>query len=262
MTFELPTLIATALETWPYLALHDLLKYLIAAASMALALRLAPGAWVALRRLQVRLPGAEDIRRELLYSTLTVLVFSVISTAIVLGAEHGLFRVYRDIADFGWAYFLASIALLIVAHDTYFYWTHRLMHSRYLFRFFHRVHHLSRAPTPWAAYAFAPAEAVVQAAFLPLALLVFPAHWTAIFLFALHMIVRNVLGHSGVSVEPARLLRGWWGRWMTTTAHHDLHHERGRYNYGLYFAWWDRLMGTEHPDYRARLREISTRAER
>ncbi len=39
---------------------------------------------------------------------------------------------------------------------------------------------------------------------------------------------------------------------LTTTTHHDLHHAQAGWNYGLYFTWWDRLMGTEHPDYHAR----------
>lgn len=259
MPVEFAALLDSALRIWPHVALHDAIKYLLAAGSAALALRLAPSAWRALRRLQSRSPRAKDIRRELLFSSLTVMIFSLNGTAIVLGARMGLLQVYGDVASFGWPYFFASLVALIVAHDAYFYWTHRLMHSRLLFGLFHRVHHLSLAPSPWAAYAFAPAEAVVQAAFLPLALAVLPVHWSAIFLFTLHMIVRNVLGHSGVSVEPNRLLRGAWARWFTTTAHHDLHHERGRGNYGLYFAWWDRLMGTEHPEYRARLDKVIAR---
>jgi uncharacterized protein (DUF2147 family) len=32
-----------------------------------------------------------------------------------------------------------------------------------------------------------------------------------------------------------------------------MHHQHGRHNYGLYFAWWDRWCGTEHPEYRASL---------
>ncbi|MGH8676593.1 MAG: sterol desaturase family protein [Burkholderiales bacterium] len=259
MSVEFSSMLDAALKTWPGAVLHDLLKYALAAAAMALALRLAPRSWIAPRRLQARASRAGDIVREMLYSASTVLIFSINATAIVIGADYGLFRVYRDIAEFGWPYFLASLAILIIAHDAYFYWTHRLMHSKRLFRLFHRAHHLSRTPTPWAAYAFAPAEAVVQAAFLPLALLILPAHWFMLFLFTLHMIVRNVLGHSGVAVEHARMQQGVWSRWMTTTAHHDLHHERGQYNYGLYFAWWDRFMGTEHPEYRARLREIIAR---
>ena len=43
-------------------------------------------------------------------------------------------------------------------------------------------------------------------------------------------------------------------RYVTTTTHHDLHHSSGRYNYGLYFTWWDRWMGTEHPEYVRRFR--------
>jgi len=40
---------------------------------------------------------------------------------------------------------------------------------------------------------------------------------------------------------------------------HDLHHEHGRYNYGLYFRWWDKLMGTEHPDYRRKFEAVTER---
>ena len=39
---------------------------------------------------------------------------------------------------------------------------------------------------------------------------------------------------------------------LTTTTHPDLHHSSAGANYGLYFTWWDRLMGTEHPEYYAR----------
>ena len=37
--------------------------------------------------------------------------------------------------------------------------------------------------------------------------------------------------------------------WITTVTHHDLHHAQAGWNYGLYFTWWDRMMGTEHPRY-------------
>jgi lathosterol oxidase len=98
-----------------------------------------------------------------------------------------------------------------------------------------------------------PWFAALQAVFLPLTLLVLPLHPTVIFVFLAYMIVRNVLGHAGVELMPRSWLGGWWGRWFTTTLHHDLHHAGGRFNYGLYFTFWDRLCGTEHPQYQARL---------
>jgi sterol desaturase/sphingolipid hydroxylase (fatty acid hydroxylase superfamily) len=64
--------------------------------------------------------------------------------------------------------------------------------------------------------------------------------------------VRNTIGHSGYELMPA----GRDGRplfdWVTSVTHHDLHHAYSEYNFGLYFTWWDRWMGTEHPEYHAR----------
>lgn len=55
---------------------------------------------------------------------------------------------------------------------------------------------------PWAAYSFAPAEAVIQAIFLTLILLALPLHSLVISVLLVHMIVRNVLGHAGVELMP------------------------------------------------------------
>jgi Delta7-sterol 5-desaturase len=87
-------------------------------------------------------------------------------------------------------------------------------------------------------------------------LLFVPMHVSALFVWMAHQILRNVLGHCGVELEPRSWLAGWWGRWITTTLHHDMHHAQGRHNYGLYFTWWDRVCGTEHPQYRERLQHL------
>jgi sterol desaturase/sphingolipid hydroxylase (fatty acid hydroxylase superfamily) len=67
-----------------------------------------------------------------------------------------------------------------------------------------------------------------------------------------HQIARNTIGHSGYEVFPARRDGRPMFDFLTTTTHHDLHHATARSNYGLYFTWWDRWMGTEHADYYAR----------
>lgn len=75
------------------------------------------------------------------------------------------------------------------------------------------------------------------------------------------MIVRNVLGHAGVELIPRAWVAGWWGQWLTTTLHHDLHHSQGRHNYGLYFRWWDRCCATEHPAHQAGLAGLVRRLD-
>jgi sterol desaturase/sphingolipid hydroxylase (fatty acid hydroxylase superfamily) len=88
---------------------------------------------------------------------------------------------------------------------------------------------------------------------------VMPVHQLALFAFLGFMIARNVLGHLGIELFPAWFVhrRSW--RWSTTTTHHGLHHARVRTNFGLYFTWWDRAMGTTDPTYEATFVEIARR---
>ena len=68
------------------------------------------------------------------------------------------------------------------------------------------------------------------------------------------MMARNAIGHCGYELFPARRDGRPLFDWMTTVTHHDLHHAHAGWNLGLYFTWWDRWMGTEHPEYHARFR--------
>jgi len=164
-------------------------------------------------------------------------------------AANGWVRIYDDAAAYGWPWWWASLALIIVAHDAYFYWTHRMLHSRRWFAAVHGRHHASLHPTPWAAYSFHPVEAAVQAAFLPLFVAVVPMHAGAIAVFLVHMILRNAIGHCGHELMPWTLSPRGALRWITPVSHHHFHHARNRGNYGLYFTWWDRWCGTEDADY-------------
>jgi sterol desaturase/sphingolipid hydroxylase (fatty acid hydroxylase superfamily) len=249
------------LAPWPAIFAFDLGRYVLTAAVFTVVLLLISPAVLAMRRVRDRRPRANQQWRELGHSVVAAIVFSLAGLGVYHGAQHGLFRVYSAAAQYGWLYWGASLVLVIVAHDAYFYWAHRWMHRPGVFRRLHRTHHLSVAPTQWAAYSFSVGEAALQAAFLPLFLLLVPAHTTVLFIWMAHQVVRNVAGHCGVELEPRGWLATWWGAWFTTTLHHDMHHEHGKYNYGLYFAWWDRWCGTEHPDYRRRLASLLSSIE-
>ena len=240
----------------------DFTRYLIAAGALALILALASG-WAARRRLQPgRRAGAADYRREFLSSLRTVFVFAATTLTTVAMIETGF--LHFSTAGFTWSAFAVQIIPMVLLHDAYFYWMHRALHHRRLFRALHLHHHLSRVPTPWAAYSFSAGEAVTEAAFVPaylfalaaIGITVFPV---TMFVFLNHMILRNVMGHAGVELMPK-----WWvdnpiADLFTTTTHHDLHHSEGNHNFGLYFTWWDRWMGTEHPRYKIAFREVVER---
>ena len=214
------------------------------------------------RRIVAEFPPAESMWREFRWSLLTLVVFGVVGAATLWLAHHGYTRMYWRVGERGTAWFFLSVGLVILLHDTYFYWTHRWMHQPRYFRWIHRVHHQSTNPSPWAAYSFAPAEAVIQAGIFPLAVFLIPLHPLAFGLFMMWQIFFNVLGHLGYELYPRRLMDGPLGRVLNTATHHALHHEKIRGNYGIYFNLWDRLMGTNQAGYEARYRAVAAGAGR
>ncbi len=248
-------------DRWLAFVTHDIVKYLLAAGGLYVLVYGVLAARLASRRLQTARADLRQIAREVGWSLMSAVIFGTTSMLLVIGpGELGWNRMYFDIGAWGWPYALCTLALMTVAHDAYFYWTHRLMHHPVVLRWVHRTHHLS-PPTPWTAYAFHPGEAVVQVAFAPLFAALVPLHPLILLLWSVHMVVRNVLGHAGFELMPAGFARSPWLGWLTTATHHDLHHETFRWNYGFYFTWWDRLMGTEHPDYLERF-DAATGARR
>ncbi len=227
----------------------DLARYLIGAGGVFVVVWLALGPALAERKIRASTPPASQMRREALTSVRTAAVFAANGLLVYYLRSIGLIDVYLDPGERGWAYFAFSVVALIVLHDAWFYWTHRLIHHPRLFRRVHRTHHKSYNPSPWTAYSFDMSEAAINALYLPAALLVLPAAPLAIFLFLAHMMARNAIGHCGYELFPSRRNGRPLFDWMTTVTHHDLHHAEAGWNYGLYFTWWDRLMGTEHPRY-------------
>jgi Delta7-sterol 5-desaturase len=181
---------------------------------------------------------------EFRLSALLFLMFAVMLGGIRVLTELGLTRMYDDVGRYGWGYFVASIAIITVVHDSYYYWAHRLMHSKLLFRRVHRMHHQFTNPTPFASYAFHPLEGVIEIAIIGALLLVLPIHPWALGGYFFGLTVLNVISHLGYELYPA-----WVSRWFITSTHHNLHHARFHGHYMLYFNIWDRLMGTNHADY-------------
>ena len=211
------------------------------------------------RKIIQSFPQSPEVRREMAWSALSIVIFAAVGAATIYAVRAGWTRMYGKLGSHSTAWFWSSIVCAIFLHDTWFYWTHRLMHHPRLFRVFHRVHHLSRNPTPWAAYAFSPLEAVMQAAIFPLIAFLIPIHHYAFGIFMLWQIAYNIAGHTGYEYHPRWLMRSRLRYLLNTPTNHIQHHETLRGNYGLYFNFWDQLMGTNHADYESRYTEVITR---
>jgi Delta7-sterol 5-desaturase len=200
-------------------------------------------------KIQRRYPEKKHIIHEIKYSFVTILIFGAVILTVIWAGKHGLTQVYSPINKYGYLYYFFSIGLMIVLHDTYFYWTHRLMHWKPFFKLAHKTHHLSTNPTPFAAYAFHPIEALVEVGIIPLIAFTIPHHASAITIFSLYSLLLNVTGHLGYELFPKGFASHKIFKWHNTSTHHNMHHRLVKCNYGLYFNFWDRLMKTNHPHY-------------
>ena len=237
----------------------DLRRYVIFAVAVWFAL------WVLLRyplrsrRIREATPPGRQLLSEFLFSVRSIAIFSTIGIGITVLDRAGFYPLARPAASWGPVWFAISLVAMIVAQDAYIYWVHRWMHRPRWFRTFHRRHHKSNNPSPFTAYSFDLGEAALMVSFVVLWPLVMPTPWAVTGFFMLHQIFRNTLLHAGYELMPARPNGRPFLDFLATTTHHDLHHAQAGYNFAPWFTWWDRWMGTEHPQYLERYREAAWR---
>ncbi len=185
-------------------------------------------------------PNFGQLKSEFIYSVTTLLIYSISFFLLIYWYQNGYTKIYFEIETFGYGYFLLSILIMILLHDAYFYWSHKLMHRiPFLFRF-HKIHHFSHNPNPWSAFSFHPIEAIISLGIMPIILFTIPFHPYALIAFSTIVVLYNVYIHLGYDIKFLFV-----GSAIRNTAqNHDLHHRVSKYNYGLYFSFWDRIMKT------------------
>ena len=141
---------------------------------------------------------------------------------------------------------VVSFGLLLLAYDAWFYWTHRLLHVKFMYRF-HAPHHAAVAPTAWSNDAGSSVDTIIAQGFFALACVLTPAPLVAIFAHRVFDQVTGMIGHCGFEHFADRTMRHPFP--LITTIYHDQHHSSFNYNYANYFSWWDRWFGTIHPQY-------------
>ncbi len=205
---------------------------------------------ISFKKIQFKFPKNEDYAREMLFSAMSIIIFAVPPLIILFTPSIRIHtKFYLQISQHGWVYFILAFPLMLIMHDTYFYWAHRAMHSPRLFKWVHLVHHRSVNPSPLAAYAFHPLEAVVESLIFVIFLFTIPINPAHLQFFFGFSMLYNVYGHLGFELYPKGFNKHWFGKWMNTSVSHNQHHQYFKGNYGLYFTFWDRMMGTMRKDY-------------
>ena len=201
------------------------------------------------RKINEKLYKKDQFRKEVKWSTVTAVIFAISGAGSLLLWQNGYTRIYTDVNEFPLWWLPLSLVISMVLHETYYYWLHRWMHHPKIFRVVHKVHHDSNITSPWTAFSFHPIEGIFQALFLPLLLLILPMHLYVLLLQLTLMTFSSVINHLDIEVYPKNFHKHFFGRWLIGATHHSLHHKQFRYNYGLYFTFWDKWKKTESPLY-------------
>jgi len=150
----------------------------------------------------------------------------------------------RPLSGIGGTVFSVVASLLLF--DTWFYWLHRLIHTRFFYRRVHRWHHLTITPVVWSNNSDRLVDNLFLQSYWLVAHLLIPIAPAVLFAHKIYDQITGVIGHSGYEHG---------GRWcwppspLVGVTHHDQHHQFFRCNYATHFSWWDRMMGTLHPDH-------------
>lgn len=247
------------LSNW-YLAISLLLlRYLLIAGIAYLIFYVIKKEAIKYKKIQIEFPSNSDIIREIKYSILTLLIFSLIPFIIFNTNLKNYTLVYEDIEKYGLFWFSIAFLVMLLLHDMYFYFMHRLMHYPKIFKYVHRLHHKSINPSPWAALAFHPFEAIIETGIVFILFFCIPLTFYHFLFFYFFMMLYNVYGHLGWEIFPKNFNKSLIGKWINTSINHNQHHQFFKGNYGLYFLWWDRWLNTLNENYDSHYDEIQNR---
>lgn len=177
---------------------------------------------------------AGQIRREIARSLVSIAIFAVYGWVAVLAYRVGWVHVRLDSTALA---VVADAAILLAWNELHFYGCHRWLHTRWLYRNVHRVHHDSAVPTPFSTYSFHWLEAAMLGSVMISAMLLRDFSLPALASLPVLSLLFNTIGHWNYNLLARTRLR-------SASVAHGQHHLRVHGNYGFYSPVPDRLFGT------------------
>ena len=141
------------------------------------------------------------------------------------------------VRDLAW-----QLPAFFVIEDFYFYWIHRALHHKSVYRYVHKIHHEHTHPFGIAAEYAHPVETFFLGIGTLLGPLFFAKHMVTLWAWLFVRLWETVEDHSGYDLpwNPTNFIPFWGG-----AVHHDFHHKTFQGPYSSIFTWCDWAFGTD-----------------
>lgn len=202
--------------------------------------------------------GWSQIKEEIIHSALATVGSTLFILLIFYLRDNGMTKLVEEPGAFGMGYELLTVAVLILAADTWFYWLHRWMHHPSVYKYVHALHHRSLDVNPYTSNSFHALEAVGLTLFILPIIMLMPVSAFALGITQALGTFNNIKSHLGYELYPKFFKIPPFNMLITAT-NHSLHHTQYNGNYGLYFRFWDIICGTELKATRKLFGEIQER---
>lgn len=151
--------------------------------------------------------------------------------------EQGWGQIYYDINDYSYGWAALSVFLAFLLIEGLAYYIHMAIHTPFLYKHIHQIHHYYSTPTFFTISAMHPLEWIIHASYVIAPAFLFPMHWALYLFVMMTTFFYGFWDHAGIKLGFNLPLHG-------SNKFHDDHHKYFHVNFGFLTPIFDRIHDT------------------